>query len=591
MTLPNPVSKTERNRSYIRKQKGAPYKADLIADNGAAYVQDNPGYVWVREILSVDPATGAQVYGQAYQVRGVGSFPVIYGLPVIVKYNPEDDEWDIDRPDFVGMIERDIHPGITNSLNPYLNFVSLLSLPPLKTYAVSKGDKQTTEVGIKNLIYIDYLGDLKTFSLDLADRPDIADNVPGAGLKRLVHLWLQADGTIATSVSSPINAVLPFDISIDLAEVIASPPDNMSLPIGAWKIENGQTAITDTDLIYDTRQWLNVPQALGLPNPITKTYRIPAGVTVDHRGGLDVQGGLIVEGSLIVHDKEDVPLYRSVTVEEILFASQIRMQTLRFYDADNSNYTQLSAPALSADLQNVLPSTLGAVNQIIFTDGSGNWAWGTIGDLGGGIAPSIVDGSVLYWDDPTMTWLTSTQILIDPSVGDRHGGTTNYAQHDRDGILSFNGISRIDWTKNTADSVTLSVGSTPSSLVADLQTAHDGNLYHIDEAGGVAPSITLIVDFVSVTAFNWVQVIAEYDGSATHSVCVELYNWNSAAWNVFDAANGVETALTNHSFFVPDDTNYIGTGGNIGEVRVRFNHPANGNGAHDFDIDVVALYQ
>ncbi len=170
------------------------------------------------------------------------------------------------------------------------------------------------------------------------------------------------------------------------------------------------------------------------------------------------------------------------------------------------------------------------------------------------------------------------------------GGVTNYTSISVTGDISQAGTARRAWTKYTANSVTLSIGST-SDVVADLQTAHDGNLYHIDEANGVAPAITLIIDFVSVTAFNWVNILAEYDGGGDHAVCIELYNWDTSSWNAFDAQDGIESAITNHDFTVSDDTNYIGTGGDAGKVRIRFNHPINGNGTHDLDIDVVCLYQ
>ena len=213
---------------------------------------------------------------------------------------------------------------------------------------------------------------------------------------------------------------------------------------------------------------------------------------------------------------------------------------------------------------------------------------------GDGLGGSVFAGNVQL-EDIDFVWAGATEanlFHIDAALDATHLGDwdTNYTAFAIDGGLTQTGTARINWTKITADSVTLSVGGT-ASAVADLRIAHDGNLYHIDEAGGVAPSITFIVDFVSVTAFNWAQIIAEYDGSATHSVCIELWNWDTSAWDGFDAQNGIETALTDHSFFVPDDTDYIGTGGDVGEVRVRFNHPANGNGAHDLEIDVVALYQ
>jgi hypothetical protein len=174
---------------------------------------------------------------------------------------------------------------------------------------------------------------------------------------------------------------------------------------------------------------------------------------------------------------------------------------------------------------------------------------------------------------------------------------TNYTQFSKAGVQTFTGTARIDWTKITADSVTLVTGSTPAGVVADLQTRFDGNYYHIDEVAGV-PGMDLIIDFVGVAAFNWVNVAAYYSGSVPHAgVTVQLWNWSSSAWDNFHfyehhtSVGTLADDITNADFFVPDDTNYIGTGGNAGQVRARLLHAAGGNAAHDHDIDVVALYQ
>ena len=162
-------------------------------------------------------------------------------------------------------------------------------------------------------------------------------------------------------------------------------------------------------------------------------------------------------------------------------------------------------------------------------------------------------------------------------------------------ILGFSGVGRWTPTKYTADSITLSAGSS-SDGVADLQSGNDGNVYTIQEAAAT-PGITLIVDFESVTAFNWVKILALYDegAAATHAMTIELYNWDTTSWDQFCALqNGISnsgTIFDGHDFFVPDDTNYIGTGGDVGNVRVRFNHPQNGNASHYLYIDEVALYQ
>jgi hypothetical protein len=197
-------------------------------------------------------------------------------------------------------------------------------------------------------------------------------------------------------------------------------------------------------------------------------------------------------------------------------------------------------------------------------------------------------------------------VAVDGSTG---GGTITYVNSQADGELDVSGAARfegpltltntarIDWGKYTADNLTLNNG-TSADGVADLQTLGDGNFYHITEAAG-APGIDLEVEFVSVTAFDWVQIKAVYDGATNHAVGIQLYNFNTTTWDTFNAAqtsqedvtNAGEYILNSYDFFVPDDANYIGTGADDGDVRVRFHHTMAGNVSHDLYIDVVALYQ
>jgi hypothetical protein len=177
------------------------------------------------------------------------------------------------------------------------------------------------------------------------------------------------------------------------------------------------------------------------------------------------------------------------------------------------------------------------------------------------------------------------------------GDGANYAAVDPDGDLSFEGTARIDWNKYTADNLTLNNGGS-TDAVADLQTLGDGNFYHVDEVAG-APGIDLEVEFVSVTAFNWVQIVGVYDGASNHAVGIQLYNFSTTTWDTFsamqtsqeDVTNAGEYILNGYGFFVPDDANYVGTGADDGDVRVRFHHTMNGNNSHDLYLDVVALYQ
>ena len=185
------------------------------------------------------------------------------------------------------------------------------------------------------------------------------------------------------------------------------------------------------------------------------------------------------------------------------------------------------------------------------------------------------------------------------SIGD--GGTTNFLQIIADGSISFNGTARINWAKITAASITQGAGGhsgttgDTSGLVGDLTVAFDGNYYHIDE---VAAGFDVIIHFTSVTAFNWVQCICNYHGTVSHAVMVQVYNWITTTYDSYrivpcaldEFGAGINTQ-GDSGFFIPDDTNYIGTGGDAGKVNIRILHSSSGNAAHDFDVDCVALYQ
>ncbi|MHA2265175.1 MAG: hypothetical protein ACXAEN_22500 [Candidatus Thorarchaeota archaeon] len=154
------------------------------------------------------------------------------------------------------------------------------------------------------------------------------------------------------------------------------------------------------------------------------------------------------------------------------------------------------------------------------------------------------------------------------------------------------------WTKITAASVNITAGGTDaSSVVANLQTENDGNIFHLDEVAAT-PGSDFYVEFTSVVQFKWVKVRGNYVGGATHGQGILLYDWVGTAWDHKDClqtsaydATAEQEVICNQSFFVEDDDNYIGTGGDAGKVRVRIVHPMNGNTAHDIYMDVVALFR
>jgi hypothetical protein len=175
------------------------------------------------------------------------------------------------------------------------------------------------------------------------------------------------------------------------------------------------------------------------------------------------------------------------------------------------------------------------------------------------------------------------------SVGKVSDG--NITSFEDDGSIRQEGTAKRHWTKYIADSITVNAGI-PTGTVADLQAEFDGNSLYIQEASST-PGMLVIVDFIDVSAFNWVNILLAYNGGTTHYIAVEMWNWTTSTWDCFGSTkgNGALEANTNNSFFVHDCTNYIGTDANSGETRVRLNHAPAGNASHNMTVEVVSLYQ
>lgn len=170
------------------------------------------------------------------------------------------------------------------------------------------------------------------------------------------------------------------------------------------------------------------------------------------------------------------------------------------------------------------------------------------------------------------------------------GGATNYRKVASDGTITFYGTARIDWIKKTANGATIrNAHGTTGSAVTDLQTAHDGNAYTLVEEAET-PGMDVEVDFTSITAFNWVQVMARYEGSSSHGITIqlEITPFDGSAWHTYGYFEDqpADQNYQNLSFFVSSDTAYI----NSGVVKVRLVHEMAGTPNHELVIDNVALY-
>ena len=159
------------------------------------------------------------------------------------------------------------------------------------------------------------------------------------------------------------------------------------------------------------------------------------------------------------------------------------------------------------------------------------------------------------------------------------------------GALTYDSLANIPsctpaWSEITASGVTLYNGTT-ADPVSNLHVAHDGNIFHVDEVGGV-PGINVELGFGSVSTFSWVYIIGYYDGTATHASRIQLYNFNTTNWDNFHLMNQSLVAdHQNYSFSIPNTAAYIDNG----DVKLRFYQDETGNTQHDLYINVANLVQ
>jgi len=146
----------------------------------------------------------------------------------------------------------------------------------------------------------------------------------------------------------------------------------------------------------------------------------------------------------------------------------------------------------------------------------------------------------------------------------------------------------LKWKDFAPTTVTVNTGTIVTGDVTDTQVMFDGNELVVDEVTGV-PGFDIEFAFTNVDRIpSFVVARWKYDGSATHWVTVDIWNYITTAWDelrVFSNSNAFFDSLT---MYIPrvSNGNYVDGSGNS---KVRFYHITSGNAAHDIHIDYVGL--
>jgi len=134
-------------------------------------------------------------------------------------------------------------------------------------------------------------------------------------------------------------------------------------------------------------------------------------------------------------------------------------------------------------------------------------------------------------------------------------------------------------------SMTVTAGTLDSGTVADLD-AQDLTYVSVSEVAAT-PGFDISFTFYNVRNIYDILWFGRYEGTSTHVVTVQLYNYAETRWDSIGQAFS-STASTWHSYKVDfDRAKYINS--TTQQAQLRFYHHSAGNPAHDIYIDYIAL--
>lgn len=231
-------------RDTFRRVVGLDDRKAIIGDStGVIYEPGRPGFARVRY-----PSSNGFGYPTVVRI-GV---PVDLSNGLAVKVGWKDGELQIKSVDYGAMQAGGWNPLQAAAVSQQVNAIDLNLSPILiSTPFIGKSLYVTLFPFryIRNGTVHDFTG--------VSGGIDLSSYVPGSsGQNRVVGIYLKPDDTSEVKASTSTNDPLG---TTDFQESLNASSDG-SIPAVFWRMYYGQTALADTDKLWDCRQWINVPE-------------------------------------------------------------------------------------------------------------------------------------------------------------------------------------------------------------------------------------------------------------------------------------------------------------------------------------------
>ena len=176
-------------------------------------------------------------------------------------------------------------------------------------------------------------------------------------------------------------------------------------------------------------------------------------------------------------------------------------------------------------------------------------------------------------DDLTVTSFAMTTNPADGFVMVSDGNGNGTWQYIGSTEISPSGIQVINGTNTEGD-------------LSSLQT-NDNASYVIQESTGVSP-LDVNVTFSGVTDMSKFVIREYYSGLSSHHVEFQVWDWVGSTWETYWDIVG-QDGYTVITMPILDPASHIGTGDNLGNVKLRFHHVQTGVSTHYLSLDFIQL--
>lgn len=164
-------------------------------------------------------------------------------------------------------------------------------------------------------------------------------------------------------------------------------------------------------------------------------------------------------------------------------------------------------------------------------------------------------------------------------------------------IITVNVSSGTFIAAETIDNVNPYVGSeaTISSVmvgsILDVRSINQ-SYFSVNETG----QFQIDIEYEGLTNNpNRIALVGRYEGSGAHDVKMQAWNYSLVQWDDFtvETDDFVSTSTDElYEFSFPEDNSqYLGTGGDAGKVKVRVEHISGAIGSHNFYIDKIEVIE